>query len=92
MDLECSDGGTGQYGCSNMGISALCGDIYGSGLSCQWIDVTDVADGTYFLIVRANWDFIPDALGETRQITQIIMLRFVSIWTEVWGSLREYLR
>ena len=63
MDLECSDGGTGQYGCSNMGISALCGDIYSSGLSCQWIDVTDVADGTYFLIVRANWDFIPDALG-----------------------------
>ncbi|PCJ82268.1 MAG: hypothetical protein COA49_01870 [Bacteroidetes bacterium] len=63
MDLECSDGGTGQYGCSNMGISSHCGDIYSSGLSCQWIDVTDVADGTYFLIVRANWDFIPDALG-----------------------------
>ncbi len=63
MDLECSGGGTGQYGCSNMGISAGCGDIYSSGLSCQWIDVTDVEDGTYFLIVRANWDFIPDALG-----------------------------
>ena len=63
MDLECGDGGTGQYGCSNMGISAHCGDIYGSGLSCQWIDVTDVEDGTYYLIVRANWDFIPDALG-----------------------------
>lgn len=63
MDLECSGGGTGQYGCSTMGISAGCGDIYGSGLSCQWIDVTDVADGTYFLLVRANWDFIPDALG-----------------------------
>ena len=63
MDLECSGGGTGQYGCGNMGISAGCGDIYGSGLSCQWIDVTDVADGTYYLIVRANYDFIPDALG-----------------------------
>ena len=63
MDLECSGGGTGQYGCSTMGISAGCGDIYSSGLSCQWIDVTDVEDGTYFLIVRANWDFIPDALG-----------------------------
>ena len=63
MDLECSGGGTGQYGCSTMGISAGCGDIYSSGLSCQWIDVTSIDDGTYFLIVRANWDFIPDALG-----------------------------
>ncbi|MDA0939366.1 MAG: lysyl oxidase family protein [Bacteroidetes bacterium] len=63
MDLECSGGGTGQYGCGNMGISAGCGDIYGAGLSCQWIDVTDVEDGTYYLIVRANYDFIPDALG-----------------------------
>ena len=63
MDLECSGGGTYQYGCGNMGISAGCGDIYGSGLSCQWIDVTDVEDGTYFLLVRANYEYIPDALG-----------------------------
>ena len=63
MDLECSGGGSAQYGCSTMGISAGCGDIYSSGLSCQWIDVTGVEDGTYFLLVRANWEFIPDALG-----------------------------
>ena len=63
MDLECSDGGTAQYGCSNMGISAHCGDIYGSGLTCQWIDVTDVPDGQYRLVVRVNWDESPDALG-----------------------------
>ena len=63
MDLECSDGGSPQYGCSNMGITAGCGDIYGAGLSCQWIDVTDVEDGTYYLVVRANYEFIPDALG-----------------------------
>lgn len=63
MDLECSGGGSAQYGCGNMGISAGCGDIYSSGLSCQWIDVTDVEDGTYYLLVRANYDFIPDALG-----------------------------
>lgn len=63
MDLECSDGGTAQYGCSNMGISAHCGDIYGSGLSCQWIDVTDIPDGQYQLVVRVNWDESPDALG-----------------------------
>lgn len=63
MDLECSGGGTAQYGCGTMGISAGCGDIYSSGLSCQWIDVTGVEDGTYFLVVRANWEYIPDALG-----------------------------
>lgn len=63
MDLECSGGGTAQYGCSNQGISAHCGDIYSSGLSCQWIDVTNVEDGDYQLVVRVNWDESPDALG-----------------------------
>ncbi len=63
MDLECSDGGTAQYGCGNMGISAGCGDIYGAGLDCQWIDVTDVADGTYTFVARTNWDNAPDAQG-----------------------------
>ena len=63
MDLECSDGGTAQYGCSIMGISAGCGDIYGAGLSCQWIDITTVPDGEYTMVVRTNWDQDPDALG-----------------------------
>ena len=63
MDLECSGGGSAQYGCSNMGISMGCGDIYSSGLSCQWIDITDVPDGRYTLVVRTNWDNSPDALG-----------------------------
>ena len=63
MDLECSDGGTAQYGCSTMGISAGCGDIYGAGLSCQWIDITTVPDGDYTMVVRTNWDQDPDAAG-----------------------------
>ena len=63
MDLECSGGGTAQYGCGNMGISQGCGDIYSSGLNCQWVDLTDVPDGTYTLVVRTNWDQSPDALG-----------------------------
>lgn len=63
LDLECSDGGTAQFGCGNMGISAGCGDIYGAGLNCQWLDVTNVEDGIYSLIVRVNWDYTPDALG-----------------------------
>ena len=56
MDLECSGGGTGQYGCGNMGISAGCGDIYGAGLSCQWIDVTR----------RRGRDVLPHCSGELR--------------------------
>ena len=46
-----------------MGISAGCGDIYGSGLSCQWIDITNVPDGEYTFVVRTNWDQDPDAIG-----------------------------
>jgi hypothetical protein len=63
LDLECSGGGTAQYGCSNMGISHGCGDIYGSGLACQWIDITDVDTGKYMLVVKVNWDQSPDANG-----------------------------
>jgi len=63
MDLECSDGGTAQYGCSTMGISAGCGDIYGASLGCQWIDITTVPDGEYTMVVRTNWDQDPDAIG-----------------------------
>ena len=70
MDLECSDGGSATYGCSNMGIAAGCGDIYSSGLSCQWIDVTDVEDGQYRLAVRVNWDYDPDALGRYETNTE----------------------
>ncbi len=63
MDLECSGGGSAQYGCSTMGITAGCGDIYSSGLTCQWIDITDVEPGVYTMVNRTNWDNDPDALG-----------------------------
>jgi hypothetical protein len=63
LDLECGDGGTAQYGCGNMGISRQCGDIYGAGLDCQWMDITEVDTGRYTMIVRVNWDNSPDALG-----------------------------
>lgn len=63
LDLECSDGGDATYGCSNMGISRQCGDIYGSGLDCQWMDITDIDTGSYTMVVRVNWDNAPDALG-----------------------------
>jgi len=64
MDLECMDGGDQKYGCSNMGISAQCGDIYGAYLDCQWIDVTDLDTGKYTLVTKVNWDGAADALGK----------------------------
>jgi hypothetical protein len=63
MDVDCSGGGNYQYGCSDMGISAGCADIYGNGTSCNWLDITGVAEGLYTLVVRTNWDNDPDALG-----------------------------
>lgn len=63
MDLSCPSGIPAKYGCSNMGITAGCGDIYSSGLDCQWIDITDVPTGDYILAAKVNWDQSPDALG-----------------------------
>lgn len=63
MDVLCPDGGTAQFDCSNMGITPGCGDLYHTGLDCQWVDLTDVPDGYYTLVVRVNWDQTPDALG-----------------------------
>ncbi len=44
------------YGCSTMGISAGCSDTYGSGISCQWVDITDLYDGEYVLAVSTNME------------------------------------
>lgn len=63
IDVGCNPGFTGQYGCSNMGISKGCYDIYGSGTTCNWIDLTDVPAGQYTLVLRTNWQRAPDALG-----------------------------
>ncbi|HNK67178.1 MAG: hypothetical protein JST41_05135 [Bacteroidetes bacterium] len=62
IDVGCF-GGTSHYGCSNMGISAQCYDQYGSGTTCNWIDITDVPAGLYTLVLRTNWARRPDALG-----------------------------
>ncbi len=75
MDLVCDHGGSAQYGCSVMGITAGCGDIYDASLDCQWIDITTVADGDYTFVARVNWDFSPDALG-----------RYETSYSNNWGQ------
>eukprot|EP01094_Clydonella_sp_ATCC50884_P018123 TRINITY_DN329_c0_g1_i1.p1 TRINITY_DN329_c0_g1~~TRINITY_DN329_c0_g1_i1.p1 ORF type:complete len:648 (-),score=160.71 TRINITY_DN329_c0_g1_i1:119-2062(-) len=44
----------GSFNCGEQGISAGWVDSYGSSLDCQWVDVTDVAPGTYRLCVAVN--------------------------------------
>jgi PKD repeat protein len=76
LDLSCPSGISAQYGCGNMGITAGCADIYSSSLSCQWIDVTDVPAGDYYLVVRTNWAQAPDANGRYE-------LRYDNNWAQV---------
>ncbi len=66
LDLMCFTG-TAKYGCNNMGISAGCADSYSSGLACQWLDITDIPNGQYTLVVKVNWDHSPDKAGRIEQ-------------------------
>jgi hypothetical protein len=42
------------YSCTDQGITRGWADVYSRYLPCQWIDITDVAAGTYTLRVVAN--------------------------------------
>lgn len=57
-DSRCVRSYSPRYYCSlgTQGISVNCGDLYGSHLDCQWIDITGVAPGTYLLQLNANPD------------------------------------
>ncbi len=48
--------GPQTYGCSYQGISKDWADTYYSGLDCQWVDVTDVPPGDYFLTIELNFE------------------------------------
>ncbi len=63
-DVYCDTISNIKYNCNYMGISAGCEDIYDRYLPCQWVDVTDVPDGNYTLVVRVNWSNKPDAIGQ----------------------------
>ena len=55
--------GIGGYTGADMGISVGCYDIYGLGTGGQWIDITDVPNGTYTFVARVNWNNNPDVDG-----------------------------
>jgi hypothetical protein len=45
---------TPRFSCSFQGIQAGWADTYGSGLDCQWVDITDVPAGDYQLRIEIN--------------------------------------
>ena len=45
---------TPSFDCSTQGLSPGWADIYASSLDCQFIDITDVAPGSYMLRVELN--------------------------------------
>src|SRR6266852_5592954 len=49
MDVEkrSSPAGTKKFTCSDQGVTAGWADVYGSGLDCQWIDITGIPEGEY---------------------------------------------
>lgn len=51
------DAGPAQYGFGpEMGISSGWADIYGAGLGCQYVDITDVPSGDYQLEISINFE------------------------------------
>ena len=62
QDSECPDRQQ-RYFCNFMGISAGCEDLYSSDIPCQWVDITNVDEGEYTLVVRINWSRQPDLRG-----------------------------
>ena len=60
LDSDCANP---TYHCGFQGISAGCSDVYGAGLPCQYIDITDLAlpGGTYTLRVTVDFEnLIPE--------------------------------
>jgi|NorSeaMetagenome_1021524.scaffolds.fasta_scaffold541699_1 hypothetical protein len=42
------------FTCNNMGISPGCSDKYLNTFDCQWIDITDLPDGDYWLTASSG--------------------------------------
>ncbi|XP_023235685.1 lysyl oxidase homolog 2-like [Centruroides sculpturatus] len=54
-DNNCQPGIEKKYACANygdQGISVGCSDTYLHNIDCQWIDITDLAPGAYYMKAR----------------------------------------
>ncbi len=60
-----------RYTCANQGISMGWADTYANGLTCQFMDVTDVPPGTYTLEVTVNPDRFFEELDYSNNTSRV---------------------
>lgn len=59
-DNQCTPGVKRKYACANygdQGISVGCYDIYKYNIDCQWVDISELATGSYTLQISVNPEF-----------------------------------
>ena len=64
-----------RYTCSHQGIQSGWADVYDGGLPGQWIDITDVPDGTYDLEITMDPLHVLDEADFTNNTvtTQVVL-------------------
>lgn len=67
--------GTPTYTCEFQGLTQDCADDYGPNLGCQYLDVTDVPDGTYHLRVTIDpFGLIPEIFEGDNVVQQPVII------------------
>ncbi len=64
INMQCLPG----YSAGGPALAPGCSDIYGAGYSCQWVDVTNLDTGFYYLVLKVNSGHFPDYLGRSEYI------------------------
>jgi len=60
-----------RYNCGYQGLQPGWSDVYDSSLPCQFLDVTDVADGSYTLAIEVNAEGSIDELDVSNNLVEI---------------------
>ncbi|MFP2905633.1 lysyl oxidase family protein [Pyxidicoccus sp. 3LFB2] len=77
---QCSDAAPHFLYAERMGISAGWSDIYFSDIPCQWIDITDLNDGTYTLRVGVDeQDIIEEGSTHSNEATLNVRIQGDSV-------------
>jgi CDP-diacylglycerol--glycerol-3-phosphate 3-phosphatidyltransferase len=70
-DTSCDSGVRASHTCTDQGLTAGCSDTYPYYLGCQYVDVTDVPDGTYELRVTVDPLGQIDEADETNNVLEV---------------------
>lgn len=60
-----------RFHCQFQGIQRGWSDVYGSGLDCQWVDITAVPPGDYTLRIRVNPDRVIEEADYTNNSAEV---------------------